>query len=119
LASALVNLFPVECRCDLSFATGLKHSPRRPFRLVLLPKDSRGTRTAARHTGLSVIDLDEPESFLGPWDRGWPRLVAEMMAAGRLAQFSRILAVARPGLQGGDLDGLGDELAEHFRAALA
>ena len=39
LVAGLINCLPLTHRTEFSFATGLKFSPRRPFRLVALPSD--------------------------------------------------------------------------------
>jgi hypothetical protein len=39
LVAGLINCLPLEARTAFSFSTGLKHSPRRPFRLSCLADD--------------------------------------------------------------------------------
>ena len=57
LFQALLHAFPPQDRGSISFTTGLKDSPRRPFRLFVLPNDSTVVRQSQRHAGVKVIDL--------------------------------------------------------------
>ena len=40
LFGGLVNCFPLECRPDLTFTTGLRYSPRRPYRFTTTQDDA-------------------------------------------------------------------------------
>ena len=57
LFSALFRLLPTEERLRVSFTTGLRHSPRRPFRLFLLPSDPFAQRQFQRQPGVTVVEL--------------------------------------------------------------
>ena len=57
LFSALLQLVPPEDRLKISFTTGLRHSPRRPFRLFLLPSDPIALRQFQRQSNVTVVEL--------------------------------------------------------------
>lgn len=79
LFSAICDLFPPSRRGLVSFTTGLRPSPRRPYRLCILPQDPQQQRQAARTTNLLIIDpAEELPSSLNP-RAGWPRLVLECL----------------------------------------
>lgn len=54
--AVLHSLTPAE-RLTISFTTGLKDSPRRPFKLFVLPNDPSHVRQSQRLNGARVIDL--------------------------------------------------------------
>ena len=58
IISALFQLIPPEERLNVSFTTGLRHSPRRPFRLFLLPADPAAHRQFHRQPGVTVVSLE-------------------------------------------------------------
>jgi hypothetical protein len=57
LFQAALNTLPFDQRLSLSFTTGLKDSPRRPFKLFVLPSDPVIVRQAQRASAVKVIDL--------------------------------------------------------------
>lgn len=57
LFSALFQLVPLADRLKVSFTTGLRYSPRRPFRLFLLPGDPTARRQFKRLSGVTVVEL--------------------------------------------------------------
>ena len=57
LFQAILHAFTPDERLTLSFTTGLKDSPRRPFKLFVLPNDPTIIRQSQRHSGAKVIDL--------------------------------------------------------------
>jgi hypothetical protein len=57
LFQALLHALPPADRLQLSFTTGLKDSPRRPFRLFVLPNDPALIRQSRRLQPARVIDL--------------------------------------------------------------
>jgi hypothetical protein len=54
--AVLQSLSPEE-RLTLSFTTGLKHSPRRPFKLFAVPCEDSTIRQSQRMSGARIIDL--------------------------------------------------------------
>lgn len=57
LLSALFQLLQPDERLRVSFTTGLRHSPRRPYLLFLLPQDPVTRRQLQRQTGVTVVEL--------------------------------------------------------------
>jgi hypothetical protein len=57
LFQALLHAFSPPDRLTISFTTGLKDSPRRPFKLFVLPNDPTIVRQAQRVSGVRIIDL--------------------------------------------------------------
>ncbi|MHC4398809.1 MAG: GAP1-N2 domain-containing protein [Planctomycetota bacterium] len=116
LIAGLINCLPPECRTEFSFSTGLKHSARRPFRVIALTADADERRRVERLYHVAVLDLSgPPPAELAPID-SWPRLIQRVLKTGRTslldAQFSR-----RQGeLALNDLPALGLQLLEEFEA---
>jgi len=57
LFEAILHAFPPKDRPSISFTTGLKDSPRRPFKLFVLPNDPTVVRQSHRTSGAKIIDL--------------------------------------------------------------
>jgi hypothetical protein len=57
LFQAVLHSFSPEDRLTISFTTNLKDSPRRPFKLFVLPNDPSIARQSQRHRGAKLIDL--------------------------------------------------------------
>jgi hypothetical protein len=91
LFAGLLDLLPPPYRPEFCLTTGLKASPRRPFRLMVLPDDAEEQRRAIRQVGLTALDLtNEPPAKFAP-DRGWPLLMHGLLQAN---QFATIASVA-------------------------
>ncbi len=58
LCRQLLNLLPISLRESFSFSTGLRFSPRRPYRLNLLANDPLQNRRVSRQTGTPVLALE-------------------------------------------------------------
>lgn len=58
LFAGLINCLSPERRIECSFATGLRCSPRRPFRLISIERDPGEFRRLARQ-GISIFDFDQ------------------------------------------------------------
>lgn len=58
LFAALFQRLTPEHRMQVSFTTGLRHSPRRPFRLFVLPTDPAVLRQFQRQVGITVFELE-------------------------------------------------------------
>jgi GTPase-associated protein 1, N-terminal domain type 2 len=57
LYQAILHAFAPADRAAISFTTNLKDSPRRPFKLFVLPNDPGVIRQSQRLNGAKVIDL--------------------------------------------------------------
>jgi len=112
LVAGLINCLPIECRTAFSFSTGLKHSPRRPFRLFCLAGDPAEQRRMERQYDLTVLELSgkPPKRFTATV--GWSGFVACTIATGKTSFLSQQLGKPRPNLSLADLPRLGDELLE-------
>lgn len=112
LINGLINCLPVECRTEFSFCTGLKYSPRRPFRILCLGDDPTDQRRILRQHETTVLELSgkPPKQFTAT--TGWSGLAALVIASGKTSFLAQQLAQPRPGLALGDLTALGNELLE-------
>lgn len=117
LFGGLVNCFPLECRTDLSFTTGLRYSPRRPYRFTTTQDDGTRARQAARLEGATIVDLRaslEAEEL-----NGWASYVARAIETDQLARFTNALQQPRPDLRMDTLDALGRKLSAELVASAA
>jgi hypothetical protein len=116
LIAGLINCLPLTHRTEFSFTTGLKFSPRRPFRLVALPSDPAERRWLEHHNNVSTLDLSgrtPPPSQ--SWD-GWSRFIERLLSTGRTAFFSTQMSKRRFNLAPEDLPVLGLQLLEDLDA---
>ena len=106
LIGGLLQCFPPDCRPEISFTTGLRYSPRRPFRLSPLDNDAAEQRRTTREKDVAVIDLatEGEQAKLTPW----AAVVADAIANDRLANFASQLQ--QPGLTLEELNNLGQQL---------
>jgi hypothetical protein len=112
LAVGVLNALPAEVRPAVSFATGLKFAPKRPFRLLLLPAEPGEVRQLQRQFKVPVVDpFDSRRAIAHPW----AELLASTLAAGRYFAWARQLGTPRYGLR---LEDLGN-LARELRGALS
>jgi hypothetical protein len=107
LFGGLVNCFPPESRPDLTFTTGLRYSPRRPYRFTTTQDDA--VRHAARSEGMTVVDLRDP-SLETQELHGWPAYVARAIETDQLPHLTSALQQPRPDLTMDQLDELGRKL---------
>ncbi len=109
LFAGLINLVPVECRTEFSFTTGLKFSPRRPFRISALPSDAASWRAIGRH-GVTLLNLDGGESTDEPRWESWAGCVAEILESGRISLFATQFDLQRPSLTCANLEAFAEEI---------
>ena len=84
LIAGLFSCLPPECRLHFSFSTGLKFSPRRPFRIVALSGDPAERQWVAHHPNVAVLNVCGSElPSPAPLD-GWARLIERTLAGGRI-----------------------------------
>ena len=114
LVAGLFHCLPVECRPHFSFSTGLKYSPRRPFRVLCLSDDPVELRRLARLGERTVLELGgkPPQRFTAT--NGWGGFVSSSIAAGKLTFLAQQLATARPALTLEHLPALGQQLLEQM-----
>ncbi len=107
LLTALLDLLPPGHRRELSLTTGLRVSPRRPYRIHVLPPDPAEQRAATRRLPLTQISLlDDPSGEFAP-QYGWPLRMYRFL---KEHQFDTIAQIVH-GLRGKPVDDL-DCLAE-------
>jgi hypothetical protein len=117
LIAGLFSCLPPECRLEFSFSTGLKFSPRRPFRIVALSGDAAERQWVGHYPNVSVLDVcggELPSSM--PRD-GWARLIERTLAAGRIGFLAMQASKRRFHLTLGDLPALGLQLLEELDAS--
>jgi hypothetical protein len=114
--AGLFSCFPPECRLEFSFSTGLKFSPRRPFRIVALSGDPAERRWVGGCSNVVVLELvkDAPSSSM-PLD-GWARLIEQTLSTGQIALLAGQLSKRRFELTPADLPVLGLQLIEDLDA---
>ncbi len=109
--AGLINLFPIECRTELSFSTGLRHSQQRPFRQIALPSEPFARRRVVSQAKLAVLNLSDPPHLPSS---GWIGLVFRVLTRHQFAVFCEVLGEPRPGLRLADLDPLAEQLRNRF-----
>jgi hypothetical protein len=112
--AGLLNFLPVECRSDVSFTTGLRFSPRRPFELLPLEENPDEQRRAIRQEGVTLVDLST-SAIVETQQHGWSKYVAELIEADRLTTLVSQLQLQRPSLTVEHMDELGEQLLREFR----
>ncbi|MBN2581172.1 MAG: hypothetical protein JXB10_19480 [Pirellulales bacterium] len=117
LIAGLMSCLPPACRCEFSFSTGLKFSPRRPFRLITVPDDPPQQRWLAHQHNVSVLDLSgrTPLPAL-PLD-GWAQFIQRALSTGHTAMLAAQLSKRRFNLSPTDLSALGLQLLEDLEAS--
>ena len=116
LMAGLFSCLPSECRLEFSFSTGLKFSPRRPFRLVALSGDPAERCWVAGYSNVAVLELQcgvAPQSL--PLD-GWGQLILRALRTGQISFLSAQLSKRRFSLSLADLPVLGLQLQEELDA---
>jgi hypothetical protein len=117
LMAGLISCLPPSCRCEFSFSTGLKFSPRRPFRLIAVPDDLPQQRWLAHQHNVTVLDLSgrTPLPAL-PLD-GWAQFIQRVLGTGHAAFLAGQIAKRPVDLASTDLSALGLQLLEELEAS--
>ncbi len=122
--AALLACLPVDLRRRVSFSTGLKYSPRRPFRWFVA-SDGRGERRRLEDQfGVTVVEIDTGGAAAPPKEkatpeRGWTGYVATCLRLKRLDHLEEQLKSECPGLTLGELEKSGDQLTGELLADVA
>lgn len=118
LIAGLINCLPPECRKEFSFSTGLKFSPRRPFRVVALSGDPEEQRRVERLYNVAVLRLDgSPPVEFTPVD-AWARCIYRALRSGRIPFLASELASLPADVTMQDLPILGLQLLEAFETSV-
>lgn len=116
--AGLVNCLPPECRTEFSLSTGLKFSPRRPFRVVALSGDGEEQRRVQRLYDLAVLKLSgDPPAEFTPTD-SWARFIQRVLKLGRTSLLAAHLSNRQMEVRPEDLPALGLQLLEELDAGL-
>ncbi|PQO26859.1 hypothetical protein [Blastopirellula marina] len=110
LFAQFFNLVPVNLRPEFSFSTGLRYSPRRPFRFLGLEGNHDEQRRAVRGEGLSLLDLANPPMNGDRLRNAWATWVLVALRTNLPASAVRLLSQADPQLEASQLDPLGHRL---------
>lgn len=116
LIAGLLNCLPLNYRTEFSFATGLKFSPRRPFRLLARPTDPAEQRWLEHHNNVTVLDLSGRTPLPSQPLDGWSQFLERLLSTGRTTFFSTQLSKRRFDLTPEDLPVLGLQLLEDLDA---
>ena len=114
LIAGLLACIPPECHTEFSFSTGMKFSPRRPFRVAAVSGDPAERCWVAGYPNVSILDLQagrEPRSI--PLD-GWGQFIKRSLATGQFSFLSSQMAKRRFNLALDDLPALGLQLQEEL-----
>lgn len=115
LLAGLLNCLPPSCRLQSSFTTGLKYSPRRPYKVYCVPTHQPEQRRSLRHHDIEIVDLSAERTPGLAVTCGWPGFVSGALAAGKTSFFaSRVGRLGEVAAE--DLDRIGNELMEELAA---
>lgn len=117
LLAGLLDCLPPECRTMLTFSTGLRHSCRRPFRIVPLPRDPAARRCLANQANVVVMDLCEQQTAESVIVDDWARFIQRVLASDRVEFLAAELSQPRTDFMLDDLPSLGLQLIEDFDAS--
>jgi hypothetical protein len=116
LLAGLFSCLPPECRLEFSFSTGLKFSPRRPFRIMVLGGDSAERLWLSNYSNVTVLDLGSDTATGATPIDGWSRLIGRTLSTERLSFLAAQLSKRRFDLTLEDLPALGLQLLEELDA---
>jgi hypothetical protein len=88
LLAGLLSLIPVRQRPQYSWTTGLRVSPRRPYRWAALPADREEHRQAIRLIHLTTLDLNQDVPTKYAAHGGWPLLVYNLLRDQRFSDLA-------------------------------
>lgn len=97
LIAGVMNCLPAEVRTAFSLSTGLKHSPRRPFRLICAPSNDKECRRLVRQYEVCLFEVDEVNGQT-ELEHPWSRYLLTRLRTGDFARLGRELGRPRPRL---------------------
>jgi hypothetical protein len=110
LLQAALNCVPLSCRLDVSFSTGLKLSPRRPFQVVALPIQRQEQKRLIRQHNLEPLEVAGEESETLREVGSWAALVQGIIRSQDWDVLRELLADAPAGLKLDQVDGWAQSL---------
>jgi hypothetical protein len=114
LIDGLLNCLPPQCRTDFSFTTGLRFSPRRPFRLAALSGDLAERLWVANHPNVAVFGTCHGMPPHSTVIDDWARLIERVLATRQIPFLAMELTKRRFDLTADDLPALGLQLIERL-----
>ena len=117
LFAGLFNCLPPECRLEFSFSTGLKFSPRRPFRLVALSDDPAEQSWVAQYPNVTMLKLGKDANRRTISLDGWSRFIERTLSGDHIAFLASQISKRRFDLSLDDLPALGLQLLESLDSA--
>jgi hypothetical protein len=117
LIAGLFSCLPPECRLEFSFSTGLKFSPRRPFRVVAISDDPAERLWVASYPNVAVLDLNADAMTRSTSGDGWSQFIQRTLAGNRVSLLAAEIAKRRFDLSLEDLPALGLQLLESLDAS--
>lgn len=117
LISGLLYCLPVNCRTEFSFATALRFSPRRPFRIVGSSSAEELGALAERYN-LTVCDCSGPPLEPFAASQGWARLIERVLVTGQTPLLAAALSKQRFELSGANLPALALQVADEMERAI-
>lgn len=114
LIAGLLNCLPAECRLEFSFSTGLKFSPRRPFRIVALSDDPAEQLWVANYPNVTVLELEKASTSTSAPKDGWTRLIERALTLEHIPFLAAQISKRRFDLSLHDLPALGLQLLENL-----
>ncbi len=117
LIAGLLNCLPLACRPEFSFASGLKFSSRRPFRVVALSGDLEEQRRVERLYNVAILRMnEEPPVEFTPIDT-WARLILRVLKSGRVSFLASQIGSHQEEMTMEDLSILGLQYLEELEAS--
>jgi hypothetical protein len=118
ILAGLLACLPVECRLEVPLTTGLRFSPRRPFRWLAVDSDRSEWRRLQQQFGVTVVDLETarpeiPTRSLHPW----ALFVSRCLRHHRLSVLEAELAKPRQAIRLTDLAQLGEQCQHKLSGA--
>jgi hypothetical protein len=110
--AGLFHCLPPECRLMFSFSTGLKFSPRRPFRIITLSGDVAEQRWVEQFPHVSVLECQSNKRQVSRPLDGWARLIEHSLSTDLVPFLASQLSKRRFDLTLDDLPALGLQLLE-------
>ncbi len=98
MVASILGMLPVDCRTQVTFSTGLRYSPARPFRVCCVESNQAVVRRLQRSYGLPIVESETTPHFVASPSESWGAFVAQSLARGEWARFSEALQVRRPGV---------------------
>ncbi len=112
LIAGLFSCLPSECRLEFSFSTGLKFSPRRPFRVVAISDDPAERLWVASYPNVTLLDVSQEALPRSTSVDGWSQFLERTLTGNHVSFLAAEITKRRPDLSSDDLPALGLQLLE-------